>query len=377
MSNSTSKSAKAARRGHLEPDFTGGGIHNLPTRFKRGSTGDPNLDAAIAALAEQADAVPETRDLVAEMLVTVCKLAKDQTGVADMKLVNRALKEMRKSNKVFHPFRDTRKVVCYGSARTAPDRGDYLAAVDFSKRMADLGYMVITGAGEGIMGAAQRGAGRERSFGLNISLPFEQSANEVIDGDPKLVEFNYFFTRKLTFVKEAHAFALFPGGFGTMDEGFELLTLIQTGKSVVQPIVMIDQPGGTYWKTFDRFLRDHLLRLGLISPEDFSLFRITDNIDEAVAEIVRFFSVFHSYRMVGKKTVIRLTRPLSPAVIEDLNRTFLDLAGQAGFEQTTALPREADEPEIADLPRLVFTDRLHRFGRLRQLIDFINTRGAE
>jgi uncharacterized protein (TIGR00730 family) len=172
-----------------------------------------------------------------------------------------------------------------------PDRPEYQAAVHFAKRMVEEGYMVITGAGDGIMGAAQKGAGRDNSFGLNIALPFEQSANETIHGDPKLIDFNYFFTRKLAFVKEAHAFALFPGGFGTMDEGFELLTLIQTGKSVVQPIVMIDAPGGTYWKTFDRFLREHFLRLGLISPEDFNLFHITDSVEDAIAEIERFFSV--------------------------------------------------------------------------------------
>jgi uncharacterized protein (TIGR00730 family) len=358
--------------GPLERDFTGGGIHNLPSRFKRGTTGNKEIDQAIAELAEPADPSPATRDLVADMLVTVCRMAKDATGVADLKLANRALKELRRANKVFHPFRDTRKVVCYGSARTHPDRADYQAAVQFASRMAELGYMVITGAGEGIMGAAQQGAGRERSFGLNIALPFEQSANETIAGDPKLVDFNYFFTRKLTFVKEAHAFALFPGGFGTMDEGFELLTLIQTGKSVVQPIVLVDKPGGTYWKTFDRFLRDHLLRLGLISPEDFSLLKVTDNVDEAVAEITRFYHVFHSYRYVGPKTVIRLNQLLPAAALEELNRSFLDLAGRAGFTQCAALPQETDEPEIASLPRLVFNDELKRYGRLRQLIDAIN-----
>jgi hypothetical protein len=227
------------------------------------------------------------------------------------------------------------------------------------------------------MGAAQKGAGRDNSFGLNIALPFEQSANETIHGDPKLIEFNYFFTRKLAFVKEAHAFALFPGGFGTMDEGFELLTLIQTGKSVVQPIVMIDAPGGTYWKTFDRFLREHFLRLGLISPEDFNLFHITDSVEDAIAEIERFFSVFHSYRQVGSELVIRLNRALPPEAVESLNQNFHDLLAKGQFVQRDALPVEADEPDILLLPRLVYSAKRKHFGRLRQLIDTINRLGAE
>ncbi len=362
-----------------EQDFTGGGIHALPSRFKRGSTGDEESDRLIAELAERTacrSCGPEIRDLIAGMLVTVCRVGQDFTGLADLKLINRSLKEMRKANRVFHPFRDRRKVVCYGSARTTMDRGEYQAAEEFAGAMVEKGYMVITGAGDGIMGAAQKGAGRENSFGLNISLPFEQKANETIAGDPKLIDFNYFFTRKLAFMKESHAFALFPGGFGTMDEGFELLTLIQTGKSVVQPIVMLDRPGGTYWKTFDRFLRDHLLRLGLISPDDFSLIRITDSVDEAVEEIERFYTVFHSYRYVGRQVVIRLNWELDASVVDDINRSFVDLLRQGGFRQSGALPEEADEPEIAALPRLVFDDKRSRFGRLRQLIDFINHRGV-
>ncbi len=367
---------KPKKRQHKldDKDFTGGGIHMLSGRV-RGTTGDAELDSRLHALVKEAGCADRTADLVTEMVITAIKTGRDNTGVGDLKLISRALREMRRANRVFHPFRQKRKVVCYGSARTTPDRPEFQAALHFAKRMVEEGYMVITGAGEGIMGAAQKGAGRENSFGLNISLPFEQSANEDIHGDPKLLEFNYFFTRKLTFVKEAHAFALFPGGFGTMDEGFELLTLIQTGKSVVQPMVMIDAPGGTYWKTFDRLLRDHFLRLGLISPEDFNLFRITDNVEEAVAEIEKFFSVFHSYRYVGGDMVIRLTKPLSEPALAEINHEFQDLAGPGGFIQRGALPQEADDPDIALLPRLVYTAKRKNFGRLRQLIDRINQVG--
>lgn len=366
------KSKSSRNHPHLDDkDFTGGGIHMLSSRM-RGSTGDAGIDARLHQLVKDAGCDEASANLVAEMVITAIKTGRDNTGVADLKLINRALKEMRKANRIFHPYHDKRKVVCYGSARTTGDRPEYKAAVHFAKRMVEEGFMVITGAGEGIMGAAQHGAGRDNSFGLNIALPFEQAANPIIDGDPKLIGFNYFFTRKLTFVKEAHAFALFPGGFGTMDEGFELLTLIQTGKSVVQPMVMIDAPGGKYWKTFDNFLREHFLSQGLISPEDFNLFMITDDVEEAVAEIQKFFSVFHSYRYVGPDLVIRLNRRLPDDFIADLDRDFHDLLASGGFSQCAALPQEAGETEILDLPRLRFATKRNHFGRLRQLINRIN-----
>jgi uncharacterized protein (TIGR00730 family) len=362
---------------HLEhKDFTGGGIHMLPSRIK-GSTGDPALDDLLHQAVAQAGIEESRRDLIVEMMITALKTAGDDPSIGDLKLMNRALKEIRRANRVFQPYQHLRKVVCYGSARTDPGRPEYVAAHDFARKMVERGYMVITGAGDGIMGAAQLGAGRENSFGLNIALPFEQSANPVIHGDPKLVEFNYFFTRKLAFVKEGHAFALFPGGFGTMDEGFELLTLIQTGKAVVEPIVMVDAPGGTYWRTFEKFLREHFLRLGLISPEDFSLFRVTDSVDEAVEEILRFYSIFQSYRYVGKKTVIRLSCPLGTDALARMHEEFSDLLAEGGrFELSGPLPQEADDPAIAALPRLVFASRRRSFGRLRQLIDFINRQQA-
>ena len=232
--------------------------------------------------------------------------------------------------------------------------------------------MTITGAGDGIMGAAQRGAGRDESFGLNIKLPFEQGANETIATDRKLVSFNYFFTRKLSFVKEAEAFALFPGGFGTMDELFEALTLIQTGKAAVLPIVMVDVPGGNYWHTWTDFVREQLLGRKLISPEDLALFRITDNVNEAVEEILHFYRVFHSYRYVGPDLVFRLNMPLSEAKMDVLNRDFRDLLASGDFRLGEALPGENSEAEMASMPRLIFRARRRSFGRLRELIDEVN-----
>src|SRR4051812_42818904 len=230
------------------------------------------------------------------MIVTALKVGRDQLSVADLKLFNRSLKEMRYAARIFAPYRGRKKVVVFGSARTPADDPEALAAEEFARRMRELEYMIITGGGDGIMGAAQRGAGRDHSFGLNIRLPFEQKANDVIEGDAKLINFNYFFTRKLSFVKETHAVALFPGGFGTMDEGFEVLTLMQTGKARIIPVVLVDKPGGTYWKTWQAFLAEYLLKLGLVSEGDFSLFRLAENVDAAVDEITSFYRNFISYR---------------------------------------------------------------------------------
>jgi uncharacterized protein (TIGR00730 family) len=222
------------------------------------------------------------------------------------------------------------------------------------------------------MGAAQRGAGRENSFGLNIRLPFEQSANETIDGDRKLMNFNYFFTRKLNFVKESHAVALFPGGFGTMDEGFEALTLMQTGKARILPIVLVDKPGGHYWQTWLEFLQNHLLKLGLISRDDFHLLKVCKTVDEAVECVARFYHNFHSYRWLGNRMIIRLQRRLVERKIEQMNADFADILADGTFEQSDALPEERGEPDIAHLPRLVFMPHRRNFGRLRQVIDSVN-----
>src|SRR5262249_48278947 len=198
-------------------------------------------------------------------------------------------------------------------------------AEEFGRQMAANHFMMITGGGDGIMGAAQRGAGRENSFGLNIRLPFEQRANEIIHGDPKLINFNYFFTRKLNFVKEAHAYALFPGGFGTMDEAFEIMTLMQTGKALIIPIVCLDRPGGGYWQTWMRFLTEHLLRFGLISEPDFSFIKIAHDVADAIEHILLFYRNYQSSRWVGSQLVLRLRNRLTNNAIDKLNQQFADI----------------------------------------------------
>jgi uncharacterized protein (TIGR00730 family) len=245
-------------------------------------------------------------------------------------------------------------------------------AEDFAREMVVHNYMVITGGGDGIMGAAQRGAGREHSFGLNIRLPFEQHANATIEGDRKLINFNYFFTRKLNFVKETHAFALFPGGFGTMDEGFEVLTLMQTGKARIIPVVLLDRPGGSYWQTWMQFLTDHLFKFGYVGPEDFHLFKIVPGVAEAVREILQFYSVYQSSRWVGEQLVIRILQKLSEPALIALNQAFSDVVRVGSIAQGGALRQEKNEPEIWNLPRLVLTPHRRSFGRFRQLIDAIN-----
>lgn len=306
------------------------------------------------------------------MIITALKMARDKMGTGDLKLMNRSLKEMRYAAKVFSEYRQYRKVCVFGSARVQPSESQYQVAEEFAREMVRQNYMVITGGGDGIMGAAQRGAGREHSFGLNIRLPFEQHANVTIEGDRKLINFNYFFTRKLNFVKETHAFALFPGGFGTMDEGFEVLTLMQTGKARIIPVVLLDRPGGAYWQTWIEFVKEHLFKFGYVSAEDFHLFKIVSNVEEAVAEIVQFYSVYQSSRWVGQELVIRLARKLSAKAITELNKEFADVVRSGEIVQGAALRVEKNEPDIWDLPRLILTPHRRSFGRFRQLIDAIN-----
>jgi uncharacterized protein (TIGR00730 family) len=251
--------------------------------------------------------VPEG-DLVGEIVANAIKLLRDQTNRGDVKLINKSFKELRYALKIFAPYRDVRKVSLFGSARTLESHEDYKQASDFAKIMAGHGWMVITGAGGGIMAAGHGGAGADPSFGLAIRLPFEQKTNEFIANDPKLINFKYFFTRKLMFVRSSHAIALFPGGFGTMDEGFEVLTLVQTGKSVPMPIIFIDRPGGDYWQMWQDYVVKQLLGRGLIGEEDLHLYKITDNVQEAVDEVRNFFSNYHSVRYARDELIIRLHR---------------------------------------------------------------------
>ncbi|MBV8969878.1 MAG: TIGR00730 family Rossman fold protein [Verrucomicrobia bacterium] len=351
-------------------DFTAGGIQGLQTTYS--SSGNEEFDRRIRELVQEWG-VRESPELITEMIVTALKMGSDVVPASDLKMINRSLKELRVAAKVFSPYQTKRKVAVFGSARTAAIEPDYIAAEKFAALMRDRGFMIVTGGGDGIMGAAQRGAGRKDSFGLNIRLPFEQRANEIIHGDPKLVNFNYFFTRKLNFIKETHAVALFPGGFGTMDECFECLTLMQTGKARIIPMVFVDKPGGIYWKTWTDFLHDHLLGRGLVSADDFHLFRMTDDVAEAAEEICRFYRHFNSYRWVGNQLVFRLTAELTDASVRQINKEFADLLETGPLHKTKPLKAESNEPELKDYPRLVGGVHRRNFGRLRLLIDALNS----
>ena len=311
--------------------------------------------------------------LIEEMITTALRIGRDDVTLADLKLINRSSKEMRSAAKIFAPFKHLRKVVVFGSARSARDSPDYKIATDFACEMVRHGFMLIAGGNEGIMGAVQHGAGRAHSFALGIRLPLEQRIDEPIEGDPKLVTLNYFFTRKLSFVKEAHAFALLPGGFGTMDEAFEVLTLLQTGKTRIVPVVLLDRPRGKYWETWMQFLTRRLLKFGFISEEDFAFFKIKHSALEAVEEIIRFYKTFHSARWAGEKYVIRLNRLLSNEALIQLNNQFRDIVRKGEILQHATPEKKNDDVESLNLPRLIFTPVRRRFGRFRQLIDAINS----
>ncbi|MEM1060188.1 MAG: TIGR00730 family Rossman fold protein [Verrucomicrobiota bacterium] len=337
------------------------------------STGNPAVDDQIAELVGSWGVEERDANDYAEMIMSVYKLARQEPSRGDLLLFNRALKEMRYAEKIFAPYANEKKICVFGSARTWSNAAEYKSAETFGRLMAAAGYMIITGGGDGIMGAAQAGGGRERGFGLNIQLPFEQAPNETIAGDNKLINFRYFFTRKLNFVKESHAIALYPGGFGTMDECFEALTLIQTGKANMIPIVFIDSPGGDYWESWETYIHDHLLGDGLISPSDFNLFTRTDDIEEARDYVLRFYHNFHSYRFVGDLLVLRLHRPLPAEVEKELAHDFADIILPDGrVWQSGPLKAEANQPEIDHLHRLCLDFDRMTYGRLRLLIDRVN-----
>jgi uncharacterized protein (TIGR00730 family) len=310
------------------------------------------------ALIQQLSKIPDG-DMVGEIVANALKLLRDQTNRGDIKLINVSLKELRYALKVFAPYRDTLKVSIFGSARTPESHADYTSAAAFGKKMAEAGWMVITGAGGGIMAAGHGGAGADPSFGLAIRLPFEQKTNAHIEHDPKLINFKYFFTRKLMFVRSSHAIAVYPGGFGTMDEGFEVLTLVQTGKSVPMPIVFIDQPGGNYWAMWQDYVQKQLLERGLIGPDDLALYKITDSVEVAADEVV-----------------MRLKRAPSPEQLEYITQNFSDIKVKGSFRVSSALPVERDEPSLANLPRLIFSFNRREHGRLRMLIDYLNSMPA-
>jgi hypothetical protein len=322
-------------------------------------------------LLEALNTIPDG-DLVGEMVANTLKLLRDRTNRGDLKLINKSFKELRYALKIFAPYRDVRKVSIFGSARTLESHADYAQAAEFARVMAAAGWMVITGAGGGIMAAGHGGAGPEPSFGLAIRLPFEQKTNPHIANDKKLINFKYFFTRKLMFVRSSNAIALFPGGFGTMDEGFEVLTLIQTGKSVPMPIVFIDSPGGDYWKKWQDYVINQLISRGLAGEADLRLYKITDNIGDAITEIRRFYSNYHSIRYSRNDIIFRLHHPLTKGELAEIENKFSDLREGGSFRAGSALPIERDEPALANLPRLIFPFNRRDHGRLRVLIDFLN-----
>jgi uncharacterized protein (TIGR00730 family) len=319
----------------------------------------------IAELVDVAGVPPDRRGFVQQLLTTVLKLHEDGAGPGDLKITNAALKELRYAYKVFAPYRAVRKVTVFGSARTAGG---------FGQRMVQEGWMVVTGAGAGIMGAAQEGAGGEQSFGLNIRLPFEQEANPWIASDPKLITFKYFFTRKLFLVKEASAVALFPGGFGTMDECFELLTLMQTGKSEIVPVVLVEAGSKPYWRIWDRFVQGTLVERRLIDGGDTAFYRVVDDAEAAVGEITGFYRVFHSSRIVGDNLVFRLKRTQSDEQIRGIQQTFEDILKGPLDQAPGPVPQELNE--YPELPRLIIPFNRSSYSRLRRLIDHINEHGG-
>ncbi|MDZ7731706.1 MAG: LOG family protein [Acidimicrobiia bacterium] len=344
-----------------------------PDRPPRYRTGDDELDATIARLVTASKVAPD-EDLVFEMVTSALRMGREAADRGELKLVSAVLKELRYSFHVFEPYAHRRKLSMFGSARIRSGTPEYDDARDLGRMMAERDWMVITGAGPGIMAAGIEGAGAENSFGVNILLPFEASASEFIAGDPKLINFKYFFTRKLMFLKESHAFALLPGGFGTMDEAFELLTLMQTGRSPIVPVVLLDPPGSTYWETFRDFVRRELVDRSLVAASDLDLFLITENLDDAVDEVTGFYRNYHSARSVGRRLVLRMHEEPDDALVERLEDEFADIVESGPIERIDATPSEVEDDDVVDLHRLAFRFDRRSYSRLRHLIDVLNGR---
>jgi uncharacterized protein (TIGR00730 family) len=330
------------------------------------------IDAAYADVVEGRELSPARRGLIRSMLSTVWELAAEDTEVGDLKIADAALAEMAEAFRVFRPYRSVRKLTMFGSARTLPEDPVYVLARDLAAQLAGAGWMVVTGAGPGIMAAGSEGAGRDHSFGVNIRLPHEEGANPFIAQDPKLVEMRYFFTRKLMLIKESHGYALLPGGFGTQDECYELLTLLQTGKAEPAPVVLVETEGGTYWHGWRQFIDEQAVRPGYISPDDVSLFKVANSVDEAADEVLGFYRNYHSVRWVGDLLVLRMQVLPSVAELKELNRRFGDIVLSGSIRPAQPFPPERTSHDHVDLPRLAFRfDKFH-FSRLRVLIDALN-----
>jgi len=345
---------------------------NQPGGGDNGAIDTAALTAAFAVLTESHSlSHAQSRELQA-MIGSLVELTREGTSVGDLKIANAALAEMAEAFRVFRPYRSVRKITMFGSARTKPEDPVYLLARDLATKLAAADWMVVTGAGPGIMAAGLEGAGRDHAFGVNIRLPHEEGANPFIAQDPKLVEMRYFFTRKLMLIKESHAYAILPGGFGTQDECFELLTLLQTGKAEPAPVVMMETPGGSYWDGWLRFLNDEAIASGWVSPEDAALFRVATTVEDAAAEILGFYRNYHSCRWVGDLLVLRLHTAPSRAELTDLNRRFGDIITRGTIRSASAFPPERSSNDFPELPRLALRFDKWHFARLRMLIDAVN-----
>jgi uncharacterized protein (TIGR00730 family) len=360
-----------------EPNARGEGTFDRMVKVPSADTSqtrlaeDPKILAQLDEMISHVGGIPGSfkGKLVRDLMIAGLKLLPDGRDTGELKLMSSAVREMRYAYTVFARYAETHKVTIFGSARTPEDHPDYTACVEFSKLMAEKGWMIITGAGGGIMHAGHVGPGRDASFGVAIRLPFETNANKIIAGDDKLIHFRYFFTRKLMFISQAEAVTLCPGGFGTMDEAYEAMTLVQTGKTSMVPIVMIEGVGGKYWKTWDEWTRSQLLDNGWISPEDTSLYYLAKDPRDAVDHIMKFYRNYHSSRYVDDKYVIRLKHPLKEEDIARLSEEFAPIIKTGAISQRGPFTEEDEWPQ---LPRLAFHHTRSRFGLVRRLLDRIN-----
>jgi uncharacterized protein (TIGR00730 family) len=343
-------------------------MKRMPKEYK---VYDKATDESIAGLTKLCSSVA-TESLLQEILTTCVKLGIESSDMGDLKLINNCLKELRYSFKIFSPYRNRKKVIIFGSARSAKRSAEYKMAEEFAEKITKKGYMVVTGGGPGVMEAGNKGAGRGKDFALNIRLPFEQKPNPYLDEKERLINFKYFFTRKLIFIKETDATTLFPGGFGTNDEGFEALTLMQTGKSRPRPLVLMQPKGSTYWSGWIRFVKEELVKNGFINKQDLNLFQLARSADEALKYIENFYRVYHSLRYVAGLTVLRLNRPLSDKILKSINHEFRDILTEGQIKPSFALKEELERGEYPDLPRLVMKFNLRDYGRLFELIHVIN-----
>lgn len=343
----------------------------MKSKNEKKPAADPELQRRIQELIQYKGGGHNESD-VADIIENALKLLTDVKDSGDVRIIKIALRELRYAFRLFAPYIGKRKVTIFGSARLNSSAPEYQQAVEFGRKISQAGFMVITGAGSGIMQAGHEGAGPAKSFGVNIRLPWEQAANPVIAEDKKLVTFRYFFTRKLIFIRHSDALVLFPGGFGTFDEGYEALTLMQTGKSQIVPLVLVDKPGGAFWKTWDANVRGQLLKAKLISPEDTNLYQITDNVDEAVNIINRFYNNFHSTRFVKDHLVIRLKRTPPSSALSTMTRDFADIIVDGKIEAIQPTPDEVEDSDNLGLARVAFPFNRRDYGRLRQLIDALN-----